>query len=643
MKSLVEGSVPSKCSGCGASFHESNPLLAGYLPQLKQRQIAFMARIPFDEYKRYYLMDTVGLDGKEEQISQSYQRYLLKREHEQSLERATHSDQLLESPATKNVDREEVSGQSKSSSVVEKPAQESLICARCHSLHHHQRLPNCPSLSVELHPDERANQDQALKVFNEVMDRIAIKKDASNVAEGGLVVAICDVLDFPVSLNVDPILKKIRTDRPIVVLVNKIDLLPDVPDKLNILRRYFKKYIQKDLGLKNVVDVHPISALNAQNLDDVIKSIVTLKSPLDDVFIIGSANSGKSTLLNTFLKRLDGPMYKAATTSYLPGTTMDEIPIPLKRFPLIREKFQKFKSTLKRPAALLTSPQVTKLLNGNIIDTPGLPAQHNFQSILTPHELKYCLPTKPLNPVSFYLTPGRSMWIGGLARIDFLEGKAQVIATTMLDPKIPIHTSNILKAEWLWNVHGGGKSRKWGDSVIVPSSAKPMSADELDLDNVRMRRKNENKDIYANIKLTPPFFSDPRQYLVNLKQQNESADASDDKVEKEVDGVLTERMRKYPRFKHAFTHEFKRDIALSEHGHSKLHFKESQADIVLSGIGWISIAGNFSQPDDRRAMFKIYTPNGKGAYLRVPSLTPTEVSKRGPKIRSDANGRYRSP
>ena len=80
------------------------------------------------------------------------------------------------------------------------------------------------------------------------------------------------------------------------------------------------------------------------------------------------------------------------TTSHFPGTTLDLVEIPID--------------------------------DGKAIyDTPGVINDHQIAHYLDEKDLKAITPKKELKPKVFQLNPEQTLFIGGLARFDFISGK----------------------------------------------------------------------------------------------------------------------------------------------------------------------------------------------------------------------------
>ena len=58
-----------------------------------------------------------------------------------------------------------------------------------------------------------------------------------------------------------------------------------------------------------------------------------------------------------------------------------------------------------------------------IYDTPGVPSFSSITShIKNPYSILNIVPSKRINPYSIRIKSGQSVWIGGIAKIDMLNG-----------------------------------------------------------------------------------------------------------------------------------------------------------------------------------------------------------------------------
>src|SRR5699024_8159799 len=112
-----------------------------------------------------------------------------------------------------------------------------------------------------------------------------------------------------------------------------------------------------------------------------------------DVYIVGTTNVGKSTFINTLIKESTG-FKDVITTSYFPGTTLGFIKIPLDD-------------------------------QSYFIDTPGIVNKQQIAHFLSPEDLKVITPRKEIKSRVYQLNNQQTLYIGGLARLDFIKGERQ--------------------------------------------------------------------------------------------------------------------------------------------------------------------------------------------------------------------------
>ncbi|MDU4450582.1 MAG: ribosome biogenesis GTPase YqeH, partial [Staphylococcus lugdunensis] len=166
-----------------------------------------------------------------------------------------------------------------------------------------------------------------LKNYNEVQDVGMDSEDFLNLLNGlsdrsGIIVNVVDIFDFEGSfINA---LKRIVGNKKIILVANKLDLLPKQINHRRVkewLKRSAKKY-----GLE-AEEVVLISAEKGWGIEDLLTAINQNRDH-EDVYIVGTTNVGKSTLINKLIELSVGEK-DVVTTSRFPGTTLDMIDIPL--------------------------------------------------------------------------------------------------------------------------------------------------------------------------------------------------------------------------------------------------------------------------------------------------------------------------
>jgi len=260
-----------------------------------------------------------------------------------------------------------------------------------------------------------------LKNYNEIQPVSLTDDDFLRILNGlgeqeGLIVKIVDIFDFNGSWL--PGLHRFVGKNPVLLVANKADLLPKSV-KTNKVINWLKREA-KALGLQPV-DVMLVSAHKGKGMAEVVEAIEQYRKG-KDVFVVGCTNVGKSTFINRIIKQATGEG-EVITTSHFPGTTLDMIEIPL-----------------DDGAALY--------------DTPGIINHHQMAHYLDASELKYIMPKKEIKPKVYQQNAGQTLFIGALARFDFMKGERSAF-TVHVANDLPIHRTKLEKADQLYAEHKG--------------------------------------------------------------------------------------------------------------------------------------------------------------------------------------------
>lgn len=270
---------------------------------------------------------------------------------------------------------------------------EELVCRRCFRLRNYN----------ELQPVSLTGDD-----FLSILNGIG-EKD-------GIVVKIVDIFDFNGSWISG--LQRFVGDKPILLIGNKMDLLPKSINP-NRLINWMKMEASK-LGLKPI-DVLLVSAYKGYGMEKALAAIDKTRRG-KDVYVVGCTNTGKSTFINRIIKGETG-VGEVITTSHFPGTTLDLVKIPLD--------------------------------DGKAIyDTPGIINDHQIAHHLDESDLKAITPKSELKPKTFQLNPAQTLFVGGLARFDFIAGERSsflIYASNALQ----IHRTKLENADALYEKHRG--------------------------------------------------------------------------------------------------------------------------------------------------------------------------------------------
>ena len=195
-----------------------------------------------------------------------------------------------------------------------------------------------------------------------------------------LVLFLVDI--FNINKSIDMINKHINNK--IILVITKYDIIPKNMKEEKIIDK-IKKYISNN----NVIDVVVVSSKTGYNINLLYDKIIVNKNT-NNVYICGNTNSGKSTLINKFIKKYSEEDL-TITTSILPSTTIN-----------INE--------------IKVNQQLT------LIDTPGFLEEDNISNYITPKELKKVMPNSEIKPITYQLQEGMTLLIDNLLRIEYVKG-----------------------------------------------------------------------------------------------------------------------------------------------------------------------------------------------------------------------------
>jgi 30S ribosome assembly GTPase len=232
----------------------------------------------------------------------------------------------------------------------------------------------------------------------------------------GIVLYMLDVFDLGGSLIPD--LSKYISGSRVIVVVNKVDLLPKEVN-IEAAKMWVKKTVAKT-GI-SADEVLFVSAAKGQGFEQLILQLKAYG--ISPVYVVGMANVGKSTFLNRILQSFE--MEPVFTVSRMPGTTLG-----------------------------LTTAGIPFAGNNLVtfVDTPGLLHGNRMIDMLCPNCLKRAVPGSRLRPRVFQLNPGQTLWIGSFARFDFVFGDRQSVVCYVSN-ELPIHRCKLEKADDIFERH----------------------------------------------------------------------------------------------------------------------------------------------------------------------------------------------
>jgi ribosome biogenesis GTPase A len=204
------------------------------------------------------------------------------------------------------------------------------------------------------------------------------------VNEAAVVWLIVDIIDFAGSFT--PQLVELAGGKPLVVVANKVDLLPE-----RAIRSETRSWVQAQVPVG--VRVALTSSRTGEGIRDLLAGTRALsagrRSESVKVAVIGVTNTGKSSLTGKLLSA--GGRGIPPTISKFPGTTL---------------------GILRR-----SLPE-----NGlELLDTPGVIPPGRVSDLLCEECLKAVIPARGVSTKLFGLTPGQSLLLGGLSTVQVKE------------------------------------------------------------------------------------------------------------------------------------------------------------------------------------------------------------------------------
>lgn len=283
--------------------------------------------------------------------------------------------------------------------------------------------------------------------------------------EKALIVKLVDIVDFNGSFLAR--VRDIAGANPIILVVTKVDLLPKGTDLNCVGDWVVEATLKKKL---NVISVHLTSSKSLVGITGVVSEIQKEKKGRD-VYILGSANVGKSAFINALLKMMSykDPVAAAARKykpiqSAVPGTTLG--PIQIDAF----------------------------LGGGKLFDTPGVHLHHRQAAVVHAEDLPALAPQSRLRGQTLpnyqvgseKLMSGQlksmglnafSIFWGGLVRIDLIQVLPETSLTFYGPKALKIHTVPTEEADEFYEKELGG--------LLTPPTGRDKADDWMGLETVR--------------------------------------------------------------------------------------------------------------------------------------------------------------
>jgi len=504
---------PHVCCGCGTAFQTRTEDAPGYLPPDKFSQHRQQAEFIRKKQQAIDILDTAELNirskqamkllrdaGVEDEVVASVERFA--RQHTHDMKDDVHRHEVSSSMQSEKSDQSEdpvsttpttttstplpVTNSTttlrdvKSNLTAENADHHATICQRCFRLQQYGQIEN------SLRPGWSQHELLTPQYFEQLLTSIKTTP--------AVVLCLIDIFDLQGSILKN--LKQIIGNNPLVLAVNKIDLLPkdisqiriknwifqemkricdfqsprDVKqlayhdkqyfqehctdgtgrysDDARVKRPDWKKLKDKDYernkqmnleaGTLAMANIHLVSCQNGYNVPELMDHLFTLAKQYDrKIYVMGAANVGKSSLINRFTN----PETYTAVLAKKKPQLFRKSPIPLV-------------TVSNLPGTTLDFVKIKLPNEMTLIDTPGLINPGHLTSKLTFDELKQIIPMKPINAITLRVEEGKCVLIGGMVSVEFTQGKPYFF-TFFISNEVKLHPTDINKRESFIESHIG--------------------------------------------------------------------------------------------------------------------------------------------------------------------------------------------
>ena len=304
--------------------------------------------------------------------------------------------------------------------VLENPTQNFAFCQKCFEAERFRALSNEPFIDYEF---------------------IDVLKEAKR--NGDLLVYVVNLFSFETSFSKEVI--DLIQGMNILVVGTKFDLLPQ-----NVTIEDISEYVAHRFRVAGLQITHNDVYITSINDEESVRATLTKIFELKNaknVFIIGSEASGKTALINSFLRIYSNLSNGNIVTCNYKNTHLKVMQIPMTN-------------------------------KSSMYETPGISITNSILFGLDAKTLRSIYLTEPVEPREMSISKGHSMFIGGLAIIELLEGdKLEMLC--YFHKNVQLNRSHVSDVESKFI-----KLNKKGE--LVPSLSKIKSTKDMEVFEIQM-------------------------------------------------------------------------------------------------------------------------------------------------------------
>ena len=261
-------------------------------------------------------------------------------------------------------------------------------------------------------------------------------------ASDALIVYVIDLFSFENSFVPDII--PIIANCPLLIVANKRDLLPSGASDEEL--REYVAHRFRVASLSCTSDDVMLVSLRSDSGCDGIWEMIQQRRKAHDVYVIGASQCGKTQLISALLHSYTNPTGEQIGYITYPGTSLQVMQIPLDR-------------------------------SSYLYDTPGTSLSNSVLTKVGPKEKNMVIPTKEVEGERYVLSEGDALFLGGLARIEYIRGPRCPVRV-YVSPKVDVVKTGVDDAETLF-------FRKVRREIIAPIAERgwaPADFDAYELD-----------------------------------------------------------------------------------------------------------------------------------------------------------------
>ena len=229
------------------------------------------------------------------------------------------------------------------------------------------------------------------------LDNNDYMKILDGICDDDLVVYVSSLL----TLNLD-FLNKFKN---VILVLTKRDILPKSVKNEKIINYISKRY--------KYLDIVVVSAVKKMNLD-VLYNKLKKYGLNKKIYVVGTTNSGKSTLINEMIKSYNGVAGEITVSSF-PSTTLSTIDV--------------------------------KIGDLSVVDTPGLVINDSIINYLSLKDIKRINSKKEIKPITFQVKGNGSLLLDNICRIDYdtdISSMTFYVSNNLTVDKISLNNNKLL-------------------------------------------------------------------------------------------------------------------------------------------------------------------------------------------------------